>query len=739
MFSEEILNLIVNIGTIACLVLLALNIGFLLINLIGKRPRVITFMRNYKAGDFALVYITVLLIYFIGSLNITNDLLLSFTSSVTKAADFIVLKIGPSDMIGFVEGSVLYEVAVYVGYVLMVVNTVLFSLSIIHQRLWCAKNIIKLNRIDKEKLYIFGNNADNIALLRSDGKQRIKVIIDDMTKEECEKLYIEGVPYMTNYTKSRLQRDLFGSFGIIKGKAVFVINTGDDNRNITLCRNFVEKIESATEKQKNNMFSRIRIYVFGNPKYQAIYENMVDKGLGCIHYVNKYQKMAIDFIDRYPLSLFMNERQIDFDTSLVKANVEINTILIGFGKMNQQVFLTSVANNQFLTESAKGPKLKPVNYFVFDKEHSENNKNLNHNYYRFKHELLGTNEEDYLPMPDLPANEKYHHLDINDATFYDEVKAIVTRNPDDANFIVIAFGNDLENLDMAEKLIEKRKEWGLTNLNIFVRVRIWHKEQTLLEKQGCYFIGNDRDCVFNIEKLLGDKITKMAMMRDEIYEIERAVTKEPSVANNEKKMDALRKLSNVEWFKGKSPMERESSLYCCLSLRSKLNMMNLDYCPKSEAGTAALKEKEYLSTYAGKDKPCTNKYSVKIDGKDIVYYDIDFADSRRRTMAIQEHQRWNSFMISRGIVPATKQQIINETGIYKGKVYNTNGKNYDLRRHGNLTTFDGLVEFRKMIARRDKKTEVECDKIKFDYQILDDAYWLLDKNGYAIINKREPK
>lgn len=90
-------------------------------------------------------------------------------------------------------------------------------------------------------------------------------------------------------------------------------------------------------------------------------------------------------------------------------------------------------------------------------------------------------------------------------------------------------------------------------------------------------------------------------------------------------------------------------------------------------------------------------------------------------------------MISKGMIPSTKEQILNEKRP-NGKF--TNGKNYNCRRHGNLTTFEGLVEFRQMVAQRDGADEASKDVIKYDYQIMDDAYWLLDKNGYEII-KRE--
>ena len=88
------------------------------------------------------------------------------------------------------------------------------------------------------------------------------------------------------------------------------------------------------------------------------------------------------------------------------------------------------------------------------------------------------------------------------------------------------------------------------------------------------------------------------------------------------------------------------------------------------------------------------------------------------------------------MIPSTRQQILNETVISNGRTKHTNGKNYALRRHGNITTFDGLVEFRQLIAKRDKCQEVNCDVIKYDYQLLDDAYWLLNKNGYKIVKKQ---
>ena len=38
-------------------------------------------------------------------------------------------------------------------------------------------------------------------------------------------------------------------------------------------------------------------------------------------------------------------------------------------------------------------------------------------------------------------------------------------------------------------------------------------------------------------------------------------------------------------------------------------------------------------------------------------------------------------------------------------------------------------------AERDGRSEEEKDVIKYDYQLMDDAWWLLNKGGYIIVEK----
>lgn len=726
---------IYNVVTGVSFVLLSLFVIYILMNTILKsREKRIAFLRGFKKGKCALIYVVCVPLYCMGIIYAESGFFKALFTSVSKTVGTVVLKYDISSIEALLVENTFYRITVYYCFVLIALNALLFTFSLINQYIWNFANILKFSFSRRKKLILIGNNDTNISIYKS-ASGYAKMVIDTISDWESEKLYVKKINYCTIPT-GRMIVEKACKFIAKRGRTTYciVINTLNEDRNLQICNQFVGYLSKQPDSFKKHFYSCVKIYVYGDPRYEAIYEDVVSSGYGIIQYINKYQQIAMDFVDRYPLTQFMGPEQINYTTSLIKTNVDINVFFIGFGKTNQQIFLTSVANNQFLTVEGDKQIIKQVTYHIFDKEHAENNKNLNHNYYRFKNEMPFERILDYLPMPDIPAKEIYYNLDINVNEFYFNIRRRMTENKNSVNYIVIAFGTDLENIDMAQKLVEKRREWNIENLVIFVKVREKRKEQTLLEDDMCYFIGNEADAVYNIRCITGDAIYKMAMLRNEIYDLEYEITSHPEIQLSQEKVDKCKIASDDKWYLKKSQLERESSLYCCLSLRSKLQLMGLDYCPKNDK-REGLSEDEYLAIYAGDDQPDFDHYDVTANGKKIAYYTIDFEDSRRRTMAIHEHFRWNSFMISKGMIPATKDQILNEKFFDGEKEKNTNGKNYKLRRHGNLTTFEGLVEFRKMVAKRDKCSESEKDVIKYDYQLLDDAYWLLDRCGYKIVKR----
>lgn len=760
------MNVAFNIITAICFIALTIIAVYFIVGFCLKKSRRgrIEFIRGFKKGKCLAILLISIPLFCIGHMDKGTNFIDSFFSAVSQLVDLVVLKFGTDKVKGLMDKNLFYKITIYYCYVLVTINAIMFAASVFSQALRHIFDSWSFVLSLKKKTYIFGKNKSSVDIYKSNQDKVNKVVIvDDLKREECAELYIDKINYIPtsdfriiiDKIMKKIKRKNF------KSAISIIVNTEDDERNLEICRVFSSILREETAnlnkgKDKSNynafLFDKISVYFFCDPKYEAICHQVVEDSYGCIHYKNKYQMIAMKFIDKYPFASFMNNEQyVDKTTALVKDDVDINVCMIGFGKTNRQIFLTSVANNQFVTSSTNrdGVELKQVKYHIFDKKPAKNNKNLNHSYYRYRNVFykedknketqqieikLNVDPKQYLPLPQFPAEEKYSVLDVNNPKFYSKIKEAFGKNDDtndkkkSVNFAIIAFGSDLENIDMAHKLAEKRSEWELDNLIIFVKARKSYSGDKIFNGKDVILIGNEKNDVYNLEEITNDVIYRMAKMRNFTYRLESAVKeKGEDFKITQDFVNDIEKAADKKWFVIMSEWERESNLYACLALKSKLNLMGLDYRKKSNNNSNSMKNEKYLNKYAGDDMPDLHTYKVKCNGKSIIKYPLEFKKSKRSNLAIHEHLRWNSFMISRGFVPATREQILHE---------NENGKDYSLRRHGNLTTFEGLREYRRIVADKTDGDELIADVIKYDYQLLDDAHWLLEKNGYEIIEKK---
>lgn len=746
-----------NLFSVICIVLLsAIAIGYIIAIFKKERSKSIEFIRQFKKGKCAIVYLVAIPLYFIGHIYAGQAAGPAFFAAINKTMVLVVLRYDMSSISALMADNCIYTVAVYFCFILVLINAMLLILSLLHQKIWEWCNRLCWNLSGKEKLLIVGNNKESLDIYTSETNRAV-MLLDDIADNEKGKLFGKRVNFISlsgdiedirkkgkknenkfdNAIEEYCCKFVLDCLDKPKKPCILVINTKDDYKNIALCQKIVaatsQRLNKKSETEMADVLSHIRIYVFGMPDHEAIYNSIVESAKGCIRYVNKYRQIAMDFVERYPLTQFMTSEQIDYGTSLLKDGVDVNVAMIGFGKTNHQIFLTSVANNQFLVEKDGKKVLKEVNYHIFDKKNAESNKNLNHSYYRFKNEFEDQFKEQakmgeahpYLPFPMLPAKDEYYDKhDVNDSIFYKKLKAALSGEKK-FNYIIIAFGTDLENIDMAQKMLEKKQEWGLKDTYIFVKVRSGNDSYAIFKGSNCFMIGDEPHTVYNIDQIDDHVITDMAKMRNKIYALESKYKEEMDKPTKTSPQDVYA-AADCDWYINKTQFERESNIYACLSLRSKLHLMGLDYIvDDGQSEPAGLDREEYLQHYAGENKP--DETEEEIEGKIIIKYDIEFNESRRKTMAIHEHMRWNSFMISKGFVPSSKQEIVKDS--------KKHGKNYSLRKHGNLTTFEGLVTFRQLIANGDKAKELKADVIKYDYQLLDDAHWLLSKNHYKIVKR----
>ena len=549
----------------------------------------------------------------------------------------------------------------------------------------------------KEQIEKAGYSADITSILNKIEK-KIRDLSDQKTKEEKEEI-LKSV------------RDLCSA----ADRAVF-------------------KSRLSAEEKVTDILQRIRIIVFGDKDYQAIFLDIQHDSFCPIKWLNKYSLTASDFVSTYPLTKFIPEHErhseILTETGCITKEAEFNMILIGFGCTNQEIFNTSFGSNQFVQRGEDGNiEPKPVHYHIFDRDQKLNEKNLNHNVLRYREEFLklfGTDfpdapkESDYLPICPYPALISMYQEDINSCYFYNQIRRICQTNPLSINYIVIAISDDLSNIDLAQRLAEKKKEWGLKNIYIFTKVRDPENESNIryFSKQDYIPFASE---AFPLEALVEDEAERMASRKSRGHTKLKLIKKYPFLSESE-----ISSHCNYEWLT-MDPTMHMSNIYNFIGLRLKLNLIGFDYEKQAVIGgknPGRITLQEYADRYSSGDPAQGMEeenglfYSeTKIDQRE------DFKkDLPRKNLAVQEHYRWNAFMIMNGFIPGTIEQV------RQGRE-----KDYSLRYHANITSMEGLFRFREIRAEMLHTSEAETDVIRYDYRPMDGAWAYLDQIGYDIV------
>ena len=747
--------LVYNVISIICLAMIAAIFATVVVKIIVlKHPERVVYIRNFKKGKAAIIYVIAIPLYCLNGLYSGKDILEALFDAISKSIYLIALKFDPANIKALSAVNGIYKVTIYVCFAAVILNALMLTLSFFFQWIWGEWRNLRFMCGKEERCIILGGDEKGEVVYQSAPKKRI--IVDFLSKEAQAKLYVKGISYKSFKPEGEkeYQAWLFTTLDKLiaklkaaekktskkkleKQKINIIICEKKQKLNLLLCGKLVEYLKTVADDD----LEYIDAYVFGDRQFETIYAQYQKYAKGSLHYINEYRQVAIDFIDKYPLTEFMDERQIDYDTSLIKKEVDLNVVMLGFGKTNQQVYHSMVANNQFLTEGAGGKYTeKLVFYHLFDRTHGKENKSSDYKFFRYSSTFykdgkpcVNTEEkkenQPYLPLPARPCEEDYQYWNTKDDVFFEKLQEALSFKEESLNYIVISLGEDYESLNITNKIVMKLKEWALENCQVFVRVRdvgILKDAKILLDNKNCHSFGSNKEVIYNYSQIVGKKFSEMAMMQDCVYNIERDMKHDQVTAAEKKK-------ARLKWFVEYNAIKRESNIYACLSLRGKLHLMGFDYVPEDKA--EGVSEEVYLSKYAKDDMPLIVR-DPETKEQVAVRYPLEFKDSRRKTMAILEHNRWNAYMITRGFIPALKSLIKAEK--IDGK--HTDGQSYELRRHGCLTTFDGLLEYRKMISapnRSSGRTEKDNDVIKYDYQLLDGAWWLLHKNGYKLVERKK--
>lgn len=715
------------ITTLCFIYMTALVVSFAYKLLKQNRAGRLKYLKGFKKGKFSLIYFASVPLYYVGLRHAGYGVGGALLRAIKSSVETVVLKFGYDNVSALMDTNAYFKGVMGLSFALICANAVIFLFAFVAERLY---NYVKKQYIDRfsaETYVIVGYGKHTKAIIESvRGKRNVVLVAENVNEDIQDFAFIEKVVAVELNKAKGVAGTLGKTLQNLDRKVVNVIvDTGSDAENLKITEELSQVIlELDYEKYAIDVKCGLYVYVFGAPENASAFYHYEKKTNGCVRYVNKYKLLAMDFVGNHPLTEYMTEKEIDYATGTLRDDVTVNVVMVGFGKTSQQIFLTSVANNQFVTFNGREICDKPVNYWIYDKISAEKDKNLNHDLFRYinAYDDLVAHADDYLPIPAPPANQKFFKIDVNDGDFYGSVRDNLSVGGKNAyNYLIVAYGTDMENLDMTEKFAEKLREWDLVeNTKVFVKIRDDVLSRSVIDKEyaresGYITFGAEGRVGYNIANIVSEANETMARYRHMSYAFE-------YMKEGESEADVMAR-ARKEWFTEWQQVQRESNTYACLSIKSKLNLLGFDI---SKDECAEDISDEFFQKYSEGDPV---KYTgATVNGKKVVDYgDCNFIfGSVRNIFGVHEHARWNAYEISCGYLPATIEEIKTKS---KQELIAT-------RKHRNITTFEGLYEYRRIMAELTGKTEAQTDVIKYDYQLMDDLVWLLKSNGYKIVRKR---
>lgn len=694
--------------SIICLLVLAIVVSIQIY--MKKGLSRINYLRRFKKGKGLLVYFICIPLYMVGyAFSIDTGSGHIFLDAMNATMKTIVLRIDFSDIQMLLDVSILYQVAMSLMIVMVICNACLLGVSVFGQSIVNGVRLYSTNFFARNIYYVLGMNDESMETAKSIRKNKRSkvVIIDKLSREEKDIIFAKGIGYYSADINDWVAKFYNSSHKIKEGKNVRIIVNQSDYESRLIVVDMINKTYS-----EENTHDNITAFLLVNSDIESVFDDYVKLSNGKIKVLDKAKLLANDFIFNYPMTLYMSDKQLDYETATIKPEIQLNSIFIGFGDTNREIFLASRAVNQFLQYGEKGLVEKRVKYSIFDKNKAKNSIKLNHNYFKYRdfYNKLSVNDEftiekndvysiennesqlsSYLPLP-IPysrKNERFLQLDFNQNEFYNEIFDIVSRK-DAFTHINISLGSDLINIDIAEKLKEKLKEWDcFENIHIFVKIK--NKElyrHKAFDKQLMTSFGCNAD-IHSIEMLENDSVEKMAIERK--YEYQKG-TVEGCKYNNSRDL----------WYEEDYDLKRGANHNCCIALRMKLNLLGLDIAVSS-------------STIENVSLPK-------------IYTEQNSEFVARQNLAILEHNRWNEYLITCGFLPLPKSEICSEYT-----------KHYGKRVHSCITTWDGLDEYAILAAtdREDPKSVLAAEVKSYDYQIMDQAEDILKLGQFKIIKKVE--
>lgn len=669
-----------------------------LVLFISIKKRIIPSKSTY--WFFIPTFLLNFVLYMLGAYSLNDSLTFKqVTECLNSSLKTFAFEINEDFVATNIKEHVMYGIAFYIGYALAVSTSVSFVLSLF------IKKLINFVRIKKVSL-------DDYDILITDETSAIKYKAG----------YKNTLYWNTNSIKCG--DDVYKKMGCIskmftadnlcklksKKKCNLVCYNIDESEKLQVLETFLEYI-------RTNENSEIKLFIEFDKSINRSLEKRINNRSKYVICFNRYTLLARRFEMDYPISASIDENFLDYSTGALRNNTTLNRVYIGFGNVSQELFRASVMNNQFYTIKGNKVLSKNVNYYGFDKKGLETAQSRNFNHFfdrikRFKETYKEESEKKYFDLPyDIPGIN-FTEGCVDSKMVYDSIDEILKKSNSYTEMIV-SFGEDFDNLDIAMKLLEKCVEDSIENFKIYVRIKNLSKEiSDLVSDKRLVFFGND-ESILNHEYIVLEKISVLSAKRNQLYN------------GTDDDTDHLDKWFNL------SLMKKYSNIYSTINIKFKLNLFGLDLAYNESAG---ITEKDYYKIYSAGQTKFSNNYD-----------DCDISkrqgQSLRDNLAFQEHLRWNASYLMQGYVPMPYTDIT-----YNAEKDSFYKDNDDKRIHSCLTTVEGLDEYHRMLTtlknpklvagtEEYNKMLTSLGTFQYDYQLLDELFPVITALNWTIHRK----
>jgi len=517
--------------------------------------------------------------------------------------------------------------------------------------------------------------------------------------------------------------------------------TESDKQNLTVAHIITEKI-------KANENINLEAYIMYSSIEGTEYFVFAEEAHGKVDFFNPYELRARAFFEKHPIidsipQHFIDTKKARLDGEFKDGKIYkeagkeyiIKNIFIGFGATNYQMLKGSILTGQLLGCAYYAT--------IYDEK-------------TFKRQAILKNHSSGLFSGSDEYKIVFNDENILSRDFY---ISLIKEIDEESHFttIYIALGKDQLNVETACEIRQYLYENEITKDKVRIFVKIC--EKTVFSKDSVINHKKYEENFIPIE-CFGWNIsvfTKDYIVNESLDKFAKAVTNK----NHEKSWERL------------TETQRDINRQVAISIKTKLHLLGLDLKDKTEE---KVNDDDYYKDYIGegneeiskiielskeiaslnneieklyeqtkKDQLMKRKTDRSNYILNYIKYDNneengDISDTPRNNLARLEHLRWNTFYLVNGW---TKMPI---SDVGAG---NSGRQNKLTKQHACITTFEGLIELRKLQAEKmheeDPKLSLEdaerkADTIWYDYSLMDELPIRLQNSEKVICKKSsQPK